>query len=228
MVLARWQFDLHNIHFDRSAGWALAIVINALLLILLSLPLRQPLVGTAPSAEPKPIDWIELTPAPPAVPAPPPPQAPARQRAVLSEVLRSEAPPLERAELVALPPAFDNDATPADAAAAEHALSAQHAPAESGQTGASIDYDFAPPPEYPRAELQRGVEGTVLLRVEVDPNGRVLRVEIEQSSGHRRLDRAAQQQVARHWRFRPALHDGRPVAGWVRIPIDFSLRGSQG
>jgi protein TonB len=93
-------------------------------------------------------------------------------------------------------------------------------------TEASIDYERAPLPPYPRAELQRGVQGTVILRIAVDEQGRVLQVDIEQSSGHRRLDRAAQQQVARHWRFKPALRDGRPVAGWVRVPIEFSLSRS--
>jgi protein TonB len=224
MVLQRWHFDWHNVQFDRSTGWALALAVNAGLLILLSLPLRPQISSLISADPPAPIDWIELQAAPPAPPAPPPPIAPTRPKAVVSEVLRSVAPPQEQVVLVAQPlESVMTDGEPGPVIP-DTTSSARQAAPPPGNAEASIDYAYAPLPPYPRPELQRGVEGSVLLRVEVDGAGRVLRVEIEESSGHRRLDRAAQQQVAKHWRFRPATRDGRPVAGWVRVPIEFSLR----
>ncbi|MCK7592500.1 energy transducer TonB [Pseudomarimonas salicorniae] len=224
MVLQRWQFDWHHIRFDRSTGWALALVVNAALLLMLTLPLRPQGPDIAPVDPPPPVEWIVLQPSPPVPPAPSAPQAPAHPRSVLGEVLRSEAPPIEAARLIAQPEATpgERDAPLVSFETPSRSLST---PAFSGNAEASIDYEFAPAPPYPRAELRRGVEGTVLLRIEVDASGRVLRVEVEQSSGHPRLDRAARQQVERHWRFKPGQRNGAPVAGWVKVPIEFSLRG---
>lgn len=78
-----------------------------------------------------------------------------------------------------------------------------------------------PQPDYPRASMRRGEEGEVVLRVVVGSNGRVDSVEIVSSSGHRRLDRAAVAAV-RRWRFEPALRDGQPVQGELRIPFAFA------
>ena len=222
MVLQRERFDWHNIHFDRSTGWALAVAVNLLFLMLLTLPSRPPSSLPLPPAAVTDYEWIELRPQPPAPPAPPPPAAPPRP--LVSEVLHSPAPPVEWAVLEATPPPLDAQAAVPGPQSQTVVATAQPAASITGNAEASIDYDFAPPPPYPRAELQRGVQGTVILRIAVDEQGRVLQVEIEQGSGHRRLDRAAQQQVARHWRFKPALRDGQPVAGWVRVPIEFSLQ----
>ncbi|NZA26042.1 energy transducer TonB [Luteimonas sp. SJ-92] len=81
-----------------------------------------------------------------------------------------------------------------------------------------------PAPRYPSAALRRGESGEVLLRVEVAADGRARAVEVVRSSSSRALDRAAVAAV-RRWRFQPALHDGRPVAGTVQVPIDFSPGG---
>lgn len=223
MVMQRWQFDWRQVHIERSTGWALALAVNAVLLLLLTLPLRGIAPPPATPASPLPLDWIELAAAPPAPPAPPPPQPPLRTRPVLSEVLATPAPPiaLPRSEM-SVPEAPAGETVERTATTTETGQPGPAAP--TGEAEARIDYDFAPLPPYPRAELIRGTEGSVLLRVRVDAEGRVQQVDIERSSGSRALDRAAQQQVARSWRFKPALRDGRPVAGWVRVPIEFSLQ----
>jgi protein TonB len=81
----------------------------------------------------------------------------------------------------------------------------------------------SPPPEYPRRALRRGIEGTVLVRAEVGPDGVPVSVSIVQGSRSRELDRAAVDAV-RRWRFRPGQADGRPVAGSVVVPIEFRAR----
>lgn len=77
-------------------------------------------------------------------------------------------------------------------------------------------------PEYPREALRLREEGTVLLRVEVDAQGKATAVEIESSSRSRTLDRAAREAVSK-WTFRPAIEGGRPVASTVTVPVDFSV-----
>jgi len=81
-----------------------------------------------------------------------------------------------------------------------------------------------PQPEYPRASIRRGERGEVLLLVKVGANGRVDGVDVVSSSQHRRLDRAAVSAV-RRWRFEPAMRDGQPVAGELRIPFSFAPEG---
>lgn len=80
-----------------------------------------------------------------------------------------------------------------------------------------------PPPTYPRRALRRGDEGTVMVRVDVGPDGVPTSVGISRSSRSRELDRAAIEAVER-WRFHPAMADGRPTVGTVVIPVEFDLR----
>lgn len=79
-----------------------------------------------------------------------------------------------------------------------------------------------PPPDYPIAARRRGIEGLVLLSVEVSPSGRAASIRIAESSGSRLLDEAAQRAVEQ-WRFSPARHAGLPVASFVEIPVRFRL-----
>lgn len=88
---------------------------------------------------------------------------------------------------------------------------------------ATLAYDVAPAPRYPRASLIAGHEGTVTLRVLVDETGKPVEVTVESGSGHRELDRAARLQVLDHWRFHPAQRQGRSVAAYALVPIVFSL-----
>ena len=81
-----------------------------------------------------------------------------------------------------------------------------------------------PPPNYPRRALRRGIEGVVMVRVDVGPDGVPTSVGISSSSRSRDLDRAPIEAVER-WRFRPAIAaDGRPTVGTVVIPIEFDAR----
>jgi periplasmic protein TonB len=73
--------------------------------------------------------------------------------------------------------------------------------------------------------LREGVQGTVLLQVLVDVDGRPLQVDVQRSSGDRRLDVAARRQVLDHWRFRPAMKNGHAVQAIGLVPVAFSLSG---
>ena len=77
-------------------------------------------------------------------------------------------------------------------------------------------------PEYPRELISRGIEGRVMLRVDVSAAGRVLAIDIQTSSGHSRLDQAAMAAV-HDWRFAPGRKDGRPAPMTVLLPVSFQL-----
>ncbi len=79
-----------------------------------------------------------------------------------------------------------------------------------------------PKPGYPRVALRRGIEGLVLLRVDVDARGRPLAVRVKKSAGFRPLDIAALRAV-RRWRFVPAQRNGVAVRASVDVPVRFRL-----
>jgi len=73
---------------------------------------------------------------------------------------------------------------------------------------------------YPEPALRRGIEGRVLLRLFVDEDGQVTKVEIARSSGHPILDATAAKDV-RKWRGKPAHRDGKPVATVQLLPVRY-------
>ncbi|MBE9610627.1 energy transducer TonB [Chitinilyticum piscinae] len=79
-----------------------------------------------------------------------------------------------------------------------------------------------PPPDYPPEARRNGEEGSVVLRVEVNAQGRPENVGFRQRSGYRRLDEAARQAVLR-WRFIPAQRNGQPVADTADVTLTFRL-----
>jgi periplasmic protein TonB len=92
-----------------------------------------------------------------------------------------------------------------------------------GEAVAHADYGANPPPAYPLRARLRGEQGTVTLRVLVGADGAVLRAEVAQSSGYRRLDDAALEAVRKRWRFVAARRGGLAVQSWVLVPIRFTL-----
>ncbi|MFH1293107.1 MAG: energy transducer TonB [Pseudomonadota bacterium] len=84
-------------------------------------------------------------------------------------------------------------------------------------------YKKNPPPRYPRIARRRGYEGTVIMQVLVDRNGRVKELHIVQSSGHDVLDRAAITSV-KNWQFEPGMRGDLKVDTWVKVPVRFQLK----
>jgi TonB family protein len=77
-------------------------------------------------------------------------------------------------------------------------------------------------PSYPAKARAHGWEGRVVLVLTIDERGRVTAVEIAESSGRTALDDAARE-AAGEWTLAPALRDGEPVAGTLRVPVRFEL-----
>ena len=85
------------------------------------------------------------------------------------------------------------------------------------------DYLDNPKPPYPALSKRLGEEGVVSLRILVNPDGSVSKLELVQSSGYQRLDKSAIETVQASWKFEPARQGGEPVTGWVIVPIQFTL-----
>ncbi|UHQ19456.1 TonB family protein [Lysobacter sp. KIS68-7] len=87
-----------------------------------------------------------------------------------------------------------------------------------------LEYATATPPPYPPEAQRRRIEGTVLLQVLVDVDGKPIQVTIQQSSGNRTLDEAAVRHVLKRWMFRPAIQNGVAVQAIGLVPIKFTVR----
>jgi len=82
-----------------------------------------------------------------------------------------------------------------------------------------------PRPPYPLAARRLGLEGKVVLRVEILENGSVAQAQVARGSGHDMLDQSALQAV-KQWRFVPARRGGEAVGAAVEVPISFRLEES--
>jgi protein TonB len=80
------------------------------------------------------------------------------------------------------------------------------------------------PPKYPIESRRKREQGTVILSVLLGLDGTVTELNVSQSSGYQRLDKAALDAV-RRWRWSPTLRGGVPmmVRGFIDIP--FVLQG---
>jgi protein TonB len=163
-------------------------------------PLPSPASPTAPALPPTPVPEVRVQ----AEAAATPPRG--QEPAALPDAARRPA-----AVLVAT-------ATPATAATSVAVL----APMPVLIPASAVQYRVLPDIRYPAASRRLDESGLVIVAVLVDAAGLPQDVRLEQSSGFERLDRAALAGV-RLARFKPFVLDGRPTAGWVRIPIPFEL-----
>ncbi len=81
---------------------------------------------------------------------------------------------------------------------------------------------------YPAVAKRLGLEGRVLVELRVDQQGKLTKLSLYRSSGHRSLDKEALRmaRAAAPYRALPAGYD-RPVAVVV-VPVDFKLADEDG
>jgi TonB family protein len=79
-----------------------------------------------------------------------------------------------------------------------------------------------PAPIYPDAARRSGLQGKVMLEVQVSKEGNAKMVSIANSSGYAILDHAAREAVKK-WHFVPARIGTNSVEAAVLVPIEFKL-----
>ena len=87
----------------------------------------------------------------------------------------------------------------------------------------NVAYLNNPRPAYPPIARKLGLEGLVLLRVDVSAKGVPEKIVLSQTSGATLLDEAAMRAV-QGWTFVPARRGETPVAHPVEVPIRFQLK----
>jgi protein TonB len=81
---------------------------------------------------------------------------------------------------------------------------------------------------YPERARERGEEGTVEYRVDVDRDGALRSCEIIKSSGHSQLDQATCELMIQHVKFAPDVNEeGRPLESIFQGTIVWKLPDSE-
>ncbi len=195
--------------FHLLAAWALLQVDSVrqtvsemapMMVDLIAAPAPPILPAPPPAAPPKP-----LTPPPP-VPVP-----------VMVALPTTDPPPTA----IVLAPA--PEPPPPIAEAPSPAPVAAPAPSPPRSIPATaVQYLEPPAPIYPKASRRLGESGRVLVRVEIDTQGRARQVQLSRSSGSQRLDESALAAV-RAARFKPYTENGEAMVVWTTVPISFEL-----
>ncbi|MGH8782821.1 TonB family protein [Paraburkholderia sp.] len=123
-------------------------------------------------------------------------------------------PVLQSASPTGLAPAVTPTSAPS-----EHALNLPDAPAVRNVARVLCDIGQ---PSYPPRSRRLGEEGRVVLRVTIDPAGRITQANITASSGFEELDAAARQAML-VGRCEPYVDHGIPITVHALQPLDFRL-----
>jgi len=196
-----------------TVAGALSVLVHAVVLAVVTIP------RPSPADFPQGPERLRLLDLPPRVDVPPPP----------GEI---EAPPPPRAAVVEAGSPSVGSGPAVSPAPPEPGLEPPPVEGTAKLTSTIAKVEVAPMVERPeifRRRLARysgdvlrrpGAGGVVELHLYVDPRGRVSEVDVAESSGHARLDRAARD-VAREIEFLPALNRDRTVGVWVSQRICF-------
>jgi protein TonB len=181
----------------------------------------------AHAALPEVINISFIAPPFPLKPSPPAPlktvRLAHRAPAIVPPLPVSTRAPAEPA--ITVPPAQAAEAVPSLAAAAPApaAPAAQPAPTPAvPHTVSSVEYIRPPQPVYPAMSRRLGETGTVVLRILIGEKGQPEQVLVQKSSGSSSLDEAGRQAALRAL-FKPHFEDGKPVAVFVLVPLNFQL-----
>lgn len=177
-----------------------------------------------------PVMMVDLiAPAEPPKPAPPPPPAPAPKRVAPAPtpIIAAAptptpapptfvAPPPEPAPLppINVPPA--PLAPPAPVPAPPMAQVIKQVPPS------AVRYVKSPVLNFPLLSKRAKEQGTVVLRITVDVNGRLKDAWVQKSSGFERIDQAALKDI-RSAVFAPQMENGQPVEWQTLAPLGYDL-----
>jgi protein TonB len=157
-------------------------------------PIETKIIDQAPPEK------IEAPPPPPKFAPPPPPFVPP------PEVRVAQPPPLQSTA----PTVITTEKPPPASAPAS--------------VEPRLDPQRSREPDYPVQSRRLGEQGSLVLEVLIDVDGRVLDAKLVQSSGSDRLDQAALDGVKSNYRFFPGTVDGKPQQMWHRFKFNWKLR----
>ena len=217
-----WEKLFTSPEKSRRSPAPLPFAIVAIILVLLAIAVIAYLRGRA---EP-PSTSQEV------VPAAAPLSSSQQAAATSDETSTQEQPPSPRLHSAASPPGGQDDSS-SSTRTVNRVLGARerYQPKQSAESlepgqppfvSASAMEDrliYAPQPQHPRVAGVIGLSGMVVMELTVSAKGNVENVRV--LGGHHLLRDAAVNAV-HAWRYRPVVHDGRPIAVRTTVRLDFS------
>jgi protein TonB len=82
-------------------------------------------------------------------------------------------------------------------------------------------------PPYPSLAIRLQEQGNVKLSLQISAQGVVTAAQVVQSSGFPDLDQSAVSWVMGHWRYKPAMQSGQPVASTAMAVVVFNLKNAR-
>jgi len=169
-----------------------------------------------------------IAPAEPPKPEPPPPApqpkklAPAPVPLIAAAPTPTPAPPTFVAPPPEPAPPQPVNVTPAPPAPPAPAPAPPMAPVLKQVPPSAVRYLKEPTLNFPLLSKRAKEQGTVVLRITVDVNGRLKEAWVQKSSGFERLDQAALKDI-HSARFAPQMEDGKPVEWQTLAPLAYDL-----
>jgi periplasmic protein TonB len=80
---------------------------------------------------------------------------------------------------------------------------------------------FTPDPEYSKEARRANYQGTVVLGMVVETDGRPYGIKVLRSLKYGLDDKAIE--AVEKWRFKPAMKDKTPVAAYISVEVEFVL-----
>jgi periplasmic protein TonB len=219
--LARELLDALKARSAKLGPLAIIVLLHMVLFYLLQSGLLR---KVAHAALPEVINISFVSMPTPPKPAPTPKTVPvARQAPAIAPPVPVAVRSAEPA--ITLPQTQIAEAAPTVAPAAPVAVAA--APAVVAQpatprTVSSVEYIRPPQPVYPAISRRLGETGVVVLRILIGEKGLPEQVLVQKSSGSANLDEAGRQAALRAL-FKPHMEDGKPVAVFALVPLNFQL-----
>jgi protein TonB len=164
----------------------------------------------------------EMPPPPPPPPEPPRPMPQVAPPDLVVPKVEVETPPPQD------PPPMQTTTEPDPAPQPAAPVQAEAPPAQPSpnagamRTAVLADASGCATPEYPASAARQGQSGTVTLALLVGADGKVTSSRVQHTSGFRDLDKAAVNALSL-CKFKPAMNNGTPEAGWAQIAYVWSL-----
>lgn len=214
-----------------GAAIAAAVAIHVAALLI-----PFPAAGSSRSPAPrpavrKPVEAQAVVPGPPELPHPAPPTREAPGSPVVAAVRPASISPAPAPLPDVLEPLVESeqemapDELPSDVAILLGAPEPPPAGPTPVETGVATVPELIPEsrvlPVFPQRARQLGVSGTVLLDVSVLADGSVGAVTVLRCTPSDVGFCQSAARAVKRWRYRPALHNGRPVQAYVTVQVDF-------
>lgn len=197
----------------RKPNWPAILLIAALHVIVFVALIKMDVIVIKKKPAPLVVDLI-------AEAAPPPADVPPEPEVVPEEIVPLVVTPPQIVQTIT-PPVPQVVVAPPPARPAPPVAATPSGPVTVGNLDERLLEGS--PPRYPMESRRKREEGTVVLRLLIDSEGRVADISVAESSGFTRLDQAALQAI-RKWRWQPTIRNGQPVEvrGLYSMPFKLS------